>query len=149
MLPDVFLFPKICYDKNMHQEENCIFCKIAKKEIPCHQIYEDDKFLAFLDIKPITDGHLLIIPKKHVVWMQEADDETISEIFKLAKKLMLALKKGMPCDYVQVGIVGNEVPHFHIHLMPRYNEIVFPNLPTKKYKNGQQEELVQKITKEL
>ena len=128
---------------------NCIFCKIVKKEIPCHKIYEDEKFLAFLDIKPIDDGHLLIIPKEHIVWMQDASDETISEIFKLTKKLMLALRNGLSCDYVQLGVVGNEVPHFHIHLMPRYFSKVFPNLPTKEYKNGEQEELVKKIIKKI
>jgi histidine triad (HIT) family protein len=133
----------------MHQEENCIFCKIIKKEISCHQIYEDDKFLAFLDIKPVSDGHVLVIPKEHIVWMQEADDETISGIFKLAKKIMIAMKKNMECDFVQESVVGEEVPHFHIHLIPRYLDDNFPKLPTKTYKNGQQEELVQKITKEL
>ncbi|MFH1608750.1 MAG: HIT domain-containing protein [Patescibacteria group bacterium] len=129
--------------------KNCIFCKIINKEIPCHQIYENDKFLAFLDIKPVSDGHLLIIPKNHIVWMQDADDETIAEIFKLTKKLMLALKNGLPCDYVQVGVVGNEMPHFHIHLIPRYNDLVFPNPPTKEYKDSQEKELIQKITSAL
>ena len=131
------------------EKETCIFCKIANNEISCDKIYEDEKFLVFLDIKPITNGHLLVIPKKHIVWMQEADDETIAEIFKLSKKMMLALKKGMPCDYVQVGVVGNEVPHFHIHLAPRYNEIIWPNLPTKEYKEGEEAMLVEKITQAL
>ena len=129
--------------------ENCIFCKIINKEIPANMIYEDKKFLAFLDIKPVSEGHLIIIPKKHIVWMQEADDQTISEIFKLTKKLMLALKKGIKCDYVQVGIVGNEVPHFHIHLIPRYYGDKFRNFPTKEYRDGQQAELIQKITQAL
>jgi histidine triad (HIT) family protein len=129
--------------------ENCIFCKIVNKEIPCHKIYEDKNFLAFLDIKPVSDGHLIIIPKKHIVWMQDADDQIISEIFILAKKLMLALKKGLKCDYVQVGVVGNEVPHFHIHLIPRYLGDKFRNFPTKEYKDGQQTKLVQKITQAL
>lgn len=125
--------------------ENCIFCKIGKGEIPCTKLYEDDNFISFLDIKPVSDGHLLIIPKKHIVWMQEADDETIGEIFKLTKKLMLALKNGLPCDYVQESVVGNEVPHFHIHLIPRYNEDFFKNLPTKEYKDGEQEVVAKKI----
>lgn len=129
--------------------DNCIFCKISKREIPCNKVYEDKKFLVFLDIKPVADGHLLIIPKKHVVWMQEADDETISEIFKLAKKIMLALKKGLSCDYIQESVVGNEVPHFHIHLVPRYLDKVFPNLPTKEYKDGEPAELIAKITQAL
>lgn len=130
-------------------EQNCIFCKIINKEIPCNKLYEDDNFLAFLDIKPVSDGHLLIIPKKHIVWMQEASDEIISEIFKLTKKLMLALKNGLPCDYVQESVVGNEVPHFHIHLIPRYNDVIFPNLPTKEYEKEKVEEIIKKITAEL
>ncbi|MEI7809937.1 MAG: HIT domain-containing protein [bacterium] len=131
------------------KKEPCIFCKIVNKEIPCYKIFENKNFLVFLDIKPATDGHLLIIPKKHVVWMQEADDKTIADIFKLTKKMMLALKKGLRCDYVQQSVVGNEVPHFHIHLMPRYKEIVFPNLPTKEYKEGEPNKIIQKIIKAI
>ena len=129
--------------------EECIFCKIGKGEIPCNKIYENEKFIVFLDIKPVCDGHLLIIPKEHIVWMQDASDEITTEIFKLTKKMMLTLKKGLQCDYVQVGVVGNEIPHFHIHLMPRYNDIVFPNLPTYEYKKGQAQSIIQKITQAL
>jgi len=131
------------------ENQDCIFCKIASGEIPKDFIYKDENFLAFLDIKPVSDGHLIIIPKKHVVWMQEVDDETISEIFKLTKKLMLALKKGLPCDYVQESVVGNEVPHFHIHLIPRHHGDNFRNFPTKEYKEGQEKEIIAKITKVL
>jgi histidine triad (HIT) family protein len=126
--------------------ENCIFCKIAKKEIPCDKVYEDENFLAFLDIKPVSDGHLLIVPKKHIAWMQEADDETVSEIFKLTKKLMATLKKELPCDYVQMSVVGNEVPHFHIHLIPRHNGDFIRNLPTKEFDTEKNKEILKKIT---
>ena len=129
--------------------ENCIFCKIIKKEIPCNKIYEDNAFLAFLDIQPVSDGHMLIIPKKHIVWMQEAEDETIAEIFKLTKKLMLAVKNGMECDYVQVSIVGKDVPHFHIHLIPRYFNDGFPQFATKKYQDDKSSEVAQKIIQAL
>jgi len=128
---------------------NCIFCKIINKEIPCEKVYEDEKFLVFLDIKPVSDGHLLIIPKEHVVWMQDADDETISEIFKLTKKLMLALKNSLPCDYVQESVVGNEVPHFHIHLIPRHNGDNFRNFPTKEYDATKGRSVIEKITRVL
>ena len=111
-------------------EQECIFCKISKGEILSAKVYEDEKFSVFLDIKPVSDGHLLIIPKKHIIWMQEADDEIISKIFKLTKKMMLALKKGLPCDYVQMSVVGNEIPHFHIHLIPRHYGDNFRNFPT-------------------
>lgn len=127
------------------EKDDCIFCKIIKKEIPCEKVYEDENFLSFLDIQPVSDGHLLVVPKKHVVWMQEADDETISEIFKLSKKLMLAIKKGIGCDYVQLSIVGKDVPHFHIHLIPRYFNDKLSMFQTKKYKEGESTEAAQKI----
>ena len=125
--------------------ENCIFCKIVNKEIPCTKIYEDENFLTFLDIQPVSDGHLLVIPKKHITWMQDADDETVSEIFKLSKKLMLAIKSGIGCDYVQLSIVGKDVPHFHIHLIPRYFNDSLPMFPTKKYKDSESIEAAKKI----
>lgn len=129
--------------------ENCIFCKLASGEIPSYKIHENEEFLAFLDIKPVSDGHLLIIPKQHVVWMQEADDVIVSEIFKIAKNLMIALKKSLQCDYVQVSVVGNEIAHFHVHLIPRYHGDNFRNFPTKEYKKGQEEELTKKIIEAL
>lgn len=131
------------------KEQNCIFCKIVKKEISCHKIFENKNFLVFLDIKPVDHGHLLVIPKKHIVWMQEADDKTISEIFKLAKKMMLVMKKAMKCDYIQVSIVGNEVPHFHVHLIPRYNKDTFNPLPRKEFDKIEAEKALKKIIKIL
>ena len=128
-----------------NNEESCIFCKISKGEIPCDKIFENKSFLVFLDIKPVNHGHLLIIPKKHFIWMQEADDKTISDIFKLTKKMMLALKKGLKCDYVQESVVGNEIPHFHIHLIPRYYGDNFKNFPTKEYKELEAKKVLNKI----
>lgn len=129
--------------------ENCIFCKIIKGEIPSKNVYEDANLIAFLDIQPVSDGHLLIIPKKHVVWMQEADDETIGEIFKIAKKLMLAMKNGLPCDYVQVSVGGTDVPHFHVHLIPRMLDDGLTSWPTKTHKDEERDEIAQKITSAL
>jgi histidine triad (HIT) family protein len=128
---------------------NCIFCKLINKEILCNKIYEDKSFLVFLDIKPVNHGHLLIIPKKHFIWMQEADDKTITEIFRLAKKMMLVLKKGLKCDYVQLLVVGNEVPHFHIHLIPRYKSDNFRDFPTKKYKSEEDKKIMTQIKNAL
>lgn len=130
-----------------NEEKNCIFCKIIKGEIPCDKIFENKNFLVFLDIKPVSFGHLLIIPKKHTIWMQDVDDKTIGDIYKLAKKMMLALKKGLKCDYIQISVVGNEVPHFHIHLIPRYHGDNFKNFPTKKYKNTEAIKIINKIIK--
>ena len=125
--------------------ENCIFCKIAKKEIPCDQIYEDEDFFAFLDIKPVSHGHILIIPKAHIVWMQDASDETISKIFILTKKIMVAIKKGLECDYVLESVAGNEVPHFHIHLIPRYFDDGLQEFPRLDYKSTDQTKIKEKI----
>jgi histidine triad (HIT) family protein len=126
---------------------NCIFCQISKGDIPSYKAYEDKKFLVFLDIKPVSFGHLLIIPKEHIVWMQEAEDKTIAEIYKLAKKMMLVLKKSLKCDSVQLSVVGNEVPHFHVHLIPRYKNDNFPNFPTIEYKNQEAKKVLFKIKK--
>jgi histidine triad (HIT) family protein len=129
--------------------DGCIFCKIVKNEIPSTKVYQDEQFIAFLDIEPVADGHLLIIPTHHVVWMHEADDETVAGIFKLAKKLMLAVKKGTQCDYVQISVSGTDVPHFHVHLIPRYLEDGFSKYPTKEFDPEQAQDLVNKITQEL
>lgn len=100
--------------------EKTIFQKIIDREIPATIIYEDDNYMAFLDIAPRVYGHTLLIPKTVYPWMQDAPDTVVAEIFLLAKKLMHAIKDGLGCDYVEERVVGNEVPHFHIHLIPRH-----------------------------
>lgn len=129
--------------------EDCIFCKIIKNEIPCEKIYEDEKFLSFLDIQPVSHGHILIIPKEHVIWMQEASDETISEVFKLSKKIMTSMIKGMNCDYISLSVSGTDIPHFHIHLIPRYLNDGLAEWPKKEYQGEEKKEVAQKITQEL
>ncbi len=129
--------------------QSCIFCKITKGELPVTKVYEDEYFLALLDIEPVSFGHTLIIPKQHVVWMQEVKDETISEIFKLAKKLMQAMIKGIGCDYVSLSVSGTDVPHFHVHLIPRYKDDGLSEWPKKHYEEGEKEEVVKKITSML
>ncbi len=125
--------------------ENCVFCKIVKKELPTTKVYEDNEFLALLSIEPIAFGHTLIITKKHIAFMQDADDVVIEEIFKIAKKLMPAIKKGVECDFVQISVVGEEIAHFHVHLMPRYVDDNMPRWPTKKYKDGEKDKVGEKI----
>lgn len=99
---------------------NCIFCKIINKEIPTNFTYEDNNFVAFLDINPIKEGHTLLIPKEHHRWMQDTPDEIIQNIFVVAKKLMQKLIEDRKCEFVKVEIIGKDVPHFHIHLIPQY-----------------------------
>ena len=99
--------------------ENCIFCKIIQKEIPATILYEDAQVISFLDIHPVTKGHALVVPKAHHEWMQEAPDELVAYSFTKAKHLMAAQKEALGADYVMVSVVGKDVPHFHIHLIPK------------------------------
>lgn len=96
--------------------ENCIFCKIIKGEVPAHKVYEDEKFLAFLDINPLSPGHTLVIPKDHYrfVW----DVPNAGEYFEVAKKIALAQQKSFGTDVIWSKIMGDEVPHAHIWVFP-------------------------------
>lgn len=127
-----------------------VFEKIIDGEIPATKVYEDDKFLAFFDIAPKVYGHTLLIPKEKYTWMQEAPDELIEEIFVRAKKIMQAMKEGLDCDYVEVRVVGEEVPYFHIHIIPHnLNEAVY-GLSRKSYESPQQmSEYAEKIKSKL
>jgi histidine triad (HIT) family protein len=101
--------------------ENCIFCKIIKKEIPAHIVYEDENFLAFLDINPQSPGHTQVIPKKHTRWVW--DYENTNAYFELAKKIALAQRKAFNTDFILSRIVGDEIHHAHIWVFPN-REIV-------------------------
>lgn len=102
---------------------DCIFCKIIKGEIPCLKLYENEKVLAFLDINPDTDGHTLIIPKKHFKDLDDIDDETLLSINKTSKKIKKMLEEKLNCDGVSLlqnnGDV-QEVKHYHMHIKPYY-----------------------------
>ncbi|KND48031.1 MAG: Histidine triad (HIT) protein [Parcubacteria bacterium C7867-006] len=96
--------------------ENCIFCKIVAGEIPSYKVYEDDNYLAFLDINPQSPGHTQIIPKKHVRWVWDTDNT--GEYFEVAKKVALALRSAFNTDFILSRIIGDEVPHAHIWVFP-------------------------------
>ena len=96
--------------------ETCIFCKIVDKEVPASIVYEDDKFLAFLDINPLAPGHVQVIPKEHYRWVW--DIENIGEYFEVVKKIALAQKKAFNAEIVRSQIYGEEVTHAHIWLWP-------------------------------
>lgn len=114
--------------------ENCIFCKIINGKIPCNKIFEDSNTFAFLDINPVNKGHVLIIPKKHFETMTRTPDDILNKLFVNSKKLMTAIKIGTNADYVTLSVVGLDVPHFHIHLIPRFfNDGMASFWPTKKY----------------
>lgn len=99
--------------------ENCIFCKISRGEIPSDKVYEDDLVFAFLDIHPKAPGHTLLIPKAHYHWFEELPDDLSDHLFCTAKDLAREMKKKGSVDYVHLSIVGKDVPHVHIHLIPR------------------------------
>ncbi len=95
-----------------------IFTKIVNKEIPCYKIAEDDSFLAFLDINPLAKGHTLVIPKKEVDYIFHLDDTLYKELFAFAKKVAPAIEKTIKCERIGITVIGLEVPHAHIHLIP-------------------------------
>ena len=98
---------------------DCIFCKIAKGEVPSTKVYEDDKVVAFYDIHPKAPGHTLLIPKPHFEWFYDLPDEVSDDLFRTAKKLALQLKETHKADFVRLNIVGTDVPHVHLHLLPQ------------------------------
>lgn len=95
-----------------------IFSKIAAGEIPSHKIAETDQFLAFLDVFPCSVGHTLVIPKKEIDYLFDLDDELYSGLMQFAKKIEPAIRKAIPCKRIGVAVVGLEVPHAHVHLIP-------------------------------
>ena len=102
---------------------DCIFCKIIKGEIPSYTVYEDEIVKVFLDIEPNTNGHLLIIPKKHFTNIVDLDEETMSHIFKVQKKMYDLVKEKLGAEgatFAQNNDLGQEVKHYHMHLIPRY-----------------------------
>ena len=95
-----------------------IFSKIVAGEIPCYKVFETDRCLAFLDINPVVRGHVLCIPKQEVEYIFDLDDELFCELHLFAKRVARGLKKVCPCIKVGEAVVGIDVPHTHIHLMP-------------------------------
>src|SRR5262245_23773027 len=99
--------------------DNCIFCKIASGEIPSKKTYEDDTVMAFLDIHPKAPGHTLLIPKEHYRWFWQMPDDASDHLFRVAKQLAKKLGEEQQTEYVKLSIMGDEVPHVHVHLIPQ------------------------------
>ena len=98
-----------------------LFSKIIMGEIPCYQIAEDDNYFAFLDINPLSEGHTLVVPKKETDYIFDLDDDLLAGMTVFAKKVARAIGKSVPCKRVGIAVVGLEVPHAHIHLIPISN----------------------------
>ena len=103
-------------------KNNCIFCAIAEGEIPSFKVYEDDLVLAYLDINPFSEGHTLVIPKREVDYIFDLEDDELAGLQVFAKKVARAIKKAIPCVKVGQCVLGLEVPHAHIHLVPMQSE---------------------------
>jgi len=95
-----------------------LFTRIIKGEIPCHKLYEDDRYLAFLDIRPINPGHALVIPKEEIDYIFDIEDDLLGGLMVVAKKVAAAVRAEADCKRVGVMVAGLEVPHAHIHLVP-------------------------------
>src|SRR3712207_6305690 len=111
-----------------------IFSRIIAGEIPCYKVAENEKFFAFLDINPLVKGHTLVIPKQEVDYIFDLTDEDLAEMHVFAKRIATAIKKAFPCKKVGEAVIGLEVPHAHIHLIPiRRSEEHTSELQSRQY----------------
>ncbi len=127
-----------------------IFSKIAAGEIPSYKCAEDEQFYAFLDINPIQKGHTLVIPRREVDYVFDMNDDEIGAYMVFAKKVAVAIKRAFPCKKVGMAVLGLEVPHAHIHLVPMQSEkdMIFSN-PKLKLTEEEFREISQKIYDEF
>ena len=128
-----------------------IFSKIVKGELPAYKVAEDERFLAFLDISPLTKGHVLIIPKKEIDYIFDLDSKTFSTLWCFTQLVAKAMEKVIICERIGIAVIGLEVPHAHIHLVPLTKGISNINFENPRLKFTQQEfeEIAQKIRREV
>jgi histidine triad (HIT) family protein len=127
-----------------------IFTKIIKGEIPCYKIAENDRYFAFLDINPLKAGHTLVVPKNEVDYVFDLDDDQLSGMILFSKKVAAAIKSAIPCNRIGIAVLGLEVPHAHIHLVPMNSmeDVNFRN-PKLKFTPEEFKEIAEKIRGKL
>ncbi len=127
-----------------------IFSKIVAGEIPSYKVAESDKFYAFLDINPLAKGHTLVVPKKETDYLFDVDEDELGEMMKFARRVAIAQKKVLPCVRVGVAVLGFDVPHAHIHLVPLQSEADM-NFKNERVQLSAEEfkEIAQKINAEV
>lgn len=127
-----------------------LFTKIVNGEIPAWKVAEDENYLAFLDIFPVAKGHTLVIPKKEVDYIFDLDEETYNGLHQFAKKVAIGLQKAIPCKKVGEMVLGLEVPHAHIHLVPMQSEADLLNFSKKlSFSKEEMAEITASIAKEI
>lgn len=114
-----------------------IFTRIINGEIPCHKLAENDRFIAFLDIRPIHAGHALVIPKQEIDYLFDLPDDLLGDLMKFAKPIAKAIQRVVPCERVGVIVAGLEVPHAHVHLVPfeSIGQLTFANAKAADHKD--------------
>ena len=127
-----------------------IFSRIIAGEIPCYKVAENEKFFAFLDINPLVKGHTLVVPKQEVDYIFDLSDEDLSAMHVFAKQVAYAIKKAFPCQQVGEAVIGLEVPHAHIHLIPiqKESDMLFSN-PKLKLSDEEFKSIAQAINSSL
>ncbi|MPQ45609.1 HIT domain-containing protein [Marinifilum sp. N1E240] len=127
-----------------------IFTKIIQGDIPCHKIAETDKYFAFLDISPLAKGHTLVVPKQEVDYIFDLEDDVLSGLNLFAKKIAKAVEKSVECKRIGIAVIGLEVPHTHIHLVPINNisDLNFAN-PKLSFSQEEMAEVAEAIRKNL
>lgn len=124
-------------------ENKCIFCKIIRDEAPSYKVYEDEHTLAFLNIHPMNQGHTLVVPKIHITSLEELDQDTLTKLILSTQKVAGALKNALNLSGYNIKlnngqVAGQIIPHFHFHIIPRYEHDGLDVCPRGEYKNSQQ-----------
>lgn len=134
--------------------EDCLFCKIIKGDIPATKVYEDDKVVAFLDINPVNPGHTLVVTKKHYEDFLSCEDDVLENLVIAMKKVANAITealelKGFNIEQNNGSIAGQIIPHLHFHIIPRNENDGLRHWPGNKYKEGEAEEIAEKIREKI
>jgi histidine triad (HIT) family protein len=122
-----------------------IFTRIISGEIPSYKIYEDESYFAFLDISPLSKGHALVVPKIEIDYIFELDDNNYLGLMKVSKHIALAIQAAVPCKRVGIAVVGLEVPHAHVHLIPLHSGAINFSDPKLSLAKEEMEQIAQKI----
>jgi histidine triad (HIT) family protein len=127
-----------------------IFTKIIRGEIPCYKIAEDENYLAFLDINPLRAGHTLVVPKSETDYVFDLDDDQLAGLIIFSKRVAAAIRSVIPCNRIGIAVLGLEIPHAHIHLVPidTMEDINFKN-PKLKFSDEEFKEIASKISREI